>query len=245
MAGQAWNGMERRVGARNGEARNGRAGVEWLGSARNLIAQQRKGIIVAAKNKVVSYEAPRFERYEFEVKGTTPLIVHAFSAKAKKQIEDKQQKRGKSARAARSPKEEFEAAKYLTQDGRDAVLAAAFKESAIRGAKHCGLVMKDAMSSFFIEAEKIPIDFDECVMREDMVRIGRGSADIRYRPEYHGWSTSFEVTINANLISLDQLVACFKAAGFGVGVGDWRPERGGNHGRFSVVKVRQIQEQSS
>lgn len=189
------------------------------------------------KKKKITIEGPIIERMSIEIIGITPLLVHAFSAKAIKQIEDKQQKKGKAAKAARDPNAEFEAAKYYTADGRDAGLSVWFKKSAIRGAKHCGLVMKDAISSFFVDGEKLPLEFERCEMRQDTVRIGNGSADIRYRPEYTGWSVNLDITFNSNLISADQLIACFNAAGFGVGVGDWRPERGGDHGRFRLGRV--------
>ena len=191
----------------------------------------------AKKKKAVSIELPVIESMSIEIIGTTPLLVHAFSAKAKKQIEDKQQKKGKAAKAARDPQAEFEAAKYYTASGEDAGLSVWFKKSAIRGAKHCGLVMKDAVSSFFVEGEKLPLDFETCTMREDTVRLNGGSADLRYRPEYTGWRVNIDITFNSNLISADQLIACFTAAGFGVGVGDWRPERGGGHGRFRLGEI--------
>jgi hypothetical protein len=72
-------------------------------------------------------------------------------------------------------------------------------------------------------------------MREDMVRVGMGTADIRYRPEFTEWSVKLPIKYNADAISLDQLVNLFTLAGFGVGVGEWRPERDGQYGMFHVA----------
>ena len=41
----------------------------------------------------------------------------------------------------------------------------------------------------------------------------------------------------ASFITLDQVLNLFNHGGFSVGVGDWRPEKNGQHGRFKVVAV--------
>ncbi len=71
-------------------------------------------------------------------------------------------------------------------------------------------------------------------MREDMVRVGMGSADIRFRAGFDPWAVDLDVTYNADVLSAEQVVNLFNLAGFGVGVGDWRPQRNGEYGRFSV-----------
>jgi hypothetical protein len=38
-------------------------------------------------------------------------------------------------------------------------------------------------------------------MREDMVRVGMGTADIRYRGEYRTWRVKLQIRYNANMIS--------------------------------------------
>lgn len=52
------------------------------------------------------------KEFDIEIKGITPLIVHRFSEKARKQIEDKQQKRAKEAKKPRDPNEEYLASLY-------------------------------------------------------------------------------------------------------------------------------------
>lgn len=42
---------------------------------------------------------------------------------------------------------------------------------------------------------------------------------------------------NANVLSAEQVIGLFEAGGFGVGIGDWRPERDGVHGRFHVART--------
>lgn len=71
-------------------------------------------------------------------------------------------------------------------------------------------------------------------MREDMVRIGMGTADIRYRAQYVNWRCNLLVRYNANVLSSQQVVNLFNTAGFAVGVGEWRQEKNGEYGSFRV-----------
>ena len=74
-------------------------------------------------------------------------------------------------------------------------------------------------------------------MREDMVRVGMGTADIRHRAEFETWGAVLRVKFNANVLSAEQVIGLFEAGGFGVGIGDWRPEKDGVNGRFHVAKT--------
>jgi hypothetical protein len=71
--------------------------------------------------------------------------------------------------------------------------------------------------------------------REDMVKIAMGTSDIRYRAEFQGWTAKVRVTYNTRVLSAAQIINLFNLAGFGVGVGEWRPERDGQFGRFHVA----------
>lgn len=74
-------------------------------------------------------------------------------------------------------------------------------------------------------------------MRTDQVRVGMGSADIRYRPEYPQWTAELSIEFNAGIISLEQVYQLVKAAGYGCGVGEMRPEKGKfNYGRFKLAE---------
>ena len=43
-----------------------------------------------------------------------------------------------------------------------------------------------------------------------------------------------EIEIAAELMRVEDLVALIERAGFGVGIGEWRPEKGGEYGRFAI-----------
>ena len=183
----------------------------------------------------VELQAINIKRVLIEIEGDSPLIVHAWSAKAKKEMLDKQMKKGKTAKEAKSPERDYEEAFYRLPDGKPAFPTIAFKQAAVSagGRFSDGLKMTELRGAFFVEGEYVEI-IGEPSMREDMVRVGMGTADIRYRPEFKQWKVQLPIKYNADKISLDQLVNIFNLAGFGVGVGEWRPERDGQYGMFHV-----------
>lgn len=188
------------------------------------------------KEEVVELKSIRIERINLEVEGDSALIVHAWSAKAKKEMLDKQMKKAKTAKDAKDPQRDYEEAFYRLPNGKPGFPTIAFKQAAVSagGRFSDGLKMTELRGAFFIDGELAEIK-GEPKMREDMVRVGMGTADIRYRPEFKTWKVTLPIKYNADKISLEQLVNLFNLAGFGVGVGEWRPEKDGQYGMFHVV----------
>lgn len=190
------------------------------------------------KNQVTINEF-NIKSFEVKIKGISPLIVHNFDQKITIEMEAKQQGKAKTEKhKIRVPEDDFEGAKHKSPIGFEGFPAGGFKKAFIRGAKMTGLVMKDAQMAFFVKADceetqLVKINGD-CRMRTDMVRVGMGSADIRYRPEYLNWNATIKIEFNEGLISVEQILQCVKAAGYGCGIGDWRPEKGGGYGRFEL-----------
>ena len=168
--------------------------------------------------------------------GESPLICHAWSEKAKKQMLDKQMKRAKAAKEAKDPQKDYEESLYRMPDGSGyGFPAIAFKAAAVGACRFVdGLKMTEARGAFHIRAELVRITGTP-EPREDMVRVGMGTADLRYRGQFPQWSVDLPIHFNAGALSAEQIVHLFNAAGFGVGVGEWRPERDGSYGRFRVA----------
>lgn len=75
-------------------------------------------------------------------------------------------------------------------------------------------------------------------MREDMVRVGMGTADIRYRGQFSNWYIDLPISYNASSdFALDAIVNALNAGGYVCGIGEWRPERDGVYGRFHVAST--------
>lgn len=73
-------------------------------------------------------------------------------------------------------------------------------------------------------------------MDESLVRVGTltKTADLRYRGIFPTWAMDFIVRYNRRVISAEQLVGLINLGGFGNGIGEWRPQRNGQLGMFSV-----------
>ena len=113
--------------------------------------------------------------------------------------------------------------------------AVGVKASAVSAGFRAGVTKNkvEMNGAFHIDEEYVEINGVPQI-REDMVRVGMGTADIRYRAEFSDWSITFTVKYNAGVLSLAQLCNLFNLGGFAVGIGEWRPEKGGNYGRYHV-----------
>lgn len=188
-----------------------------------------------------------FETRTITIAGESPLLVHAWSEKAQRMIEEKQQKiigvneqgSRRAKREQRDPDAEVEAAYYRTKDGRLGFPARAIKCACIEAAPLAGLTKKIVMAGFHIMGPDIlPLTFEKKpYKRADMVRLGGISrtADIRYRPEFPDWKMSLPVKINTALFTWNEVYDLLNWAGSAIGVGEWRTAKSGVHGQFGVV----------
>jgi hypothetical protein len=174
------------------------------------------------------------QRVEITIRGLAPLICNRWSEKAKKQMLDKQTKAAKLAKEAKDPDADYRASLYPYPGGGYGFPSVAFKAAAVRAGTYCDMKMTFLRGAFHILGDLVKIE-GEPRSREDMVRVGMGTADIRYRAEFPEWSVKLPVIFNARAISIDQVVNLLNLAGFAVGVGEWRPERDGQFGLFEVV----------
>lgn len=71
-----------------------------------------------AKEQAVELKKINRQKAVIKIVGDSPLIVHAWSAKAKKEILDKQMKKAKTARAAKNPEQDYEEAFYRLENGK-------------------------------------------------------------------------------------------------------------------------------
>lgn len=122
--------------------------------------------------------------------------------------------------------------------GRFGFPAIAFKAAAITAVTTIGSLTKVlARQCFHIDGELVEILGPPPSLRQDVARVGMGTADIRHRGEFTPWGALLRVKHNANVLSAEQVLSLFEAGGFGVGIGDWRPEKDGVHGRFHVARA--------
>ncbi len=202
---------------------------------------------VVDNNGEVKLEPMKRSKVRLRIVGISPLIQHQWSQKAITMMKEKQAGKKTKNRAVRDPEKECEDATYRTVDGEYGVPAMAIK-SAICSAAHKDIGVEKTLvkKALFIECKDagmvVPMDCDEPEMGEDMVRVGMGSADIRYRPYFHRWAVDMEWELATDYLQVGDLVNLIDRAGFGIGIGEWRPEKGGEYGRFRVDRTAPIQE---
>jgi hypothetical protein len=179
--------------------------------------------------------------------GRSPLIMHAWSVKALREMREKHAGKKTKNRDVRDPQREAEEATYKTRDGKPGIPAMAIKNAIIEAAhKDLGVEKTLVRKALFLKCgdPKVVIQLEyesveECV--EDLVRVAGGSPDLRYRPYFYGWKCRLEFVLETNLLTVETFVTLVNRAGMSVGVCEQRPERGGEYGRFEVdpdVKIR-------
>lgn len=212
-----------------------------------------------ANTEVIEIRPIEIKKVTVRIVGDTPLIMHAWSEKAKRMMLEAQMGIAKGKKKeVKNPADDFIRSMYwltpMPEDGtmesfeeaiangaRFGFPVTAFKQAAISAAYRMGWA-KDKMSmrgAFFIDSDEngmIEIHSDTPEMREDMVKVGMGTADIRYRGEFKNWYADLTISYNANgQYSLENIVNIINAGGYVCGVGEWRPERDGQNGMFHVA----------
>ena len=215
---------------------------------------------MAGKTKeaeVIEIKALDIKTVPIKIVGDTPLIVLAWSEKAKRMMLEAQMKTTKTkAKDIRDPYDDFvnslywltEKPKSTPDDFEKAIKKGAkfgFPVGAIKLAGNSAAYRmgwcKNQMGlrgAYFLKTEfgdMAEIISDVPVMREDMVRIGMGSADLRYRGEFNNWSMNLILEYNASgEFTLEQIINVINAGGYVSGLGEWRPEKDGSFGRYHV-----------
>lgn len=179
---------------------------------------------------------------KFTVEGIQPLLTHNPASMLDK-------KEGKAGRRIPSPEEEAEAACYRLPDGtlglpsiafRAAIVSAAGAFKATRGRGS----LKNVVSHIRIEPEVVSlINEDGKSLKEYQIDIRRAvlqrAAVLRARPRLDNWRASFSVVCDPDLFGTDPrtlLIPILEDAGNRIGVGDYRPQKGGWFGRFRIVE---------
>ena len=216
--------------------------------------------------EVLEIRPIQIQKVTLRLVGDTPLIMHAWSEKAKRMMLEAQMGKAKGKKKeAKSPADDFIRSMYwldgmpeyadsaseeekmqafmdaIERGARFGFPVTAFKQAAISAAYRMGWA-KDKVSlrgAFFIDGDEngmIEIHSDAPKMREDMVKVGMGTADIRYRGEFDNWSADLTVSFNVNgNYSLENIVNIINAGGYICGVGEWRPEKDGQYGMFHIA----------
>jgi hypothetical protein len=198
---------------------------------------------------------PIFSDFSLWVVGDTPLITHAWSEKAKREMLQKQVKATKAGKDARDPQADFVSSLYDIGDGTYGFPATGLKNCILSAAhKDKGLARTAVMSALWIDADMIRVrpalagaicDMPliriyggKPEMREDMVKIGAGLnkvANLAYRAQFTVWAMRVTGRVNSSVITPEALAFLIQEAGMAAGIGEWRNERKGMFGAFHLA----------
>lgn len=200
---------------------------------------------------------PTYKRFSMWVVGDTPLITHAWSEKAKREMLQKQVKATKPGKEARDPEQDF--VNSLYEMGKDqfgfpvtglknCILAAAHKDKGIpRTAVMAALYLdaemvrvRPALAGAVCDMPLVRIHGSDPEMREDMVRIGGGMnkvANLAYRAQFTVWAMHVTGRLNSTVITDEALAFLVNESGVACGIGEWRNEKKGVFGAFHLASV--------
>ncbi len=204
--------------------------------------------------KVMSKQGA-FKAFTVWLVGDTPLITHAWSEKARREMLSKQVKATKGGKEARDPQADFVSSLYDMGDGSYGFPAMGVKNCILSAAhKDKGIARSNVMASLWIDAEMIRtrpalagavcdmplvrIHGTEPEMREDMVKIGSGLskiANLAYRAQFTSWAMRVTGRFNSTTITPEALAFLIQEAGMSSGLGEWRNERRGMFGAFHLA----------
>jgi len=202
-----------------------------------------------AQQVELQFERLSQERFEFALIGTTPLIINRVSEKAKRQL--LWPSRGGSTEARKTgtlkhdPLGEFRSSAYQLRRADSPTLVAfpagGFKNCMAVAALEVAGVNKSQVERLIfvergLESDLIPI-FGQPRL---LMNIARNSdqnhtPDVRTRCIVEPWAAVFTVRYVVPRLTIASVANLLASAGMVAGLGDWRPEKGGDHGQFEVV----------
>lgn len=196
------------------------------------------------------------------IEGKSPLIVNSWSETAiedmmAKQTTAKGDKLNKKEREPVDPVKRFHESIHWLPSGKPGFPVAALKAAIVRAGSDEDFKMTDLRRWFHIQGDLLELDglapiktpvtkMDEryatelkkyhamgISMRRDMIVLQGTTASIAFRAQYPVWRLKATLIYSSN-IDLATLLYLIRSAGFGVGIGAWRPEKKGQFGMFDV-----------
>jgi hypothetical protein len=178
--------------------------------------------------------------------GTSPLIMNRFSRKAWEQLLYPSGRMNKSERETsmkHNPLDEYRGALYRNRESKTPTLfhipngavkgALASAALDIPGATRASIERLTSVMSPNINLYGIPEIYMAMVRNSDMNR----TPDVRTRPIFPQWACTVEIEYKTDPLNDNQIINLLAAAGIIVGLGDWRPQKGGDFGKFRIANA--------
>jgi hypothetical protein len=183
--------------------------------------------------------------YSVSIKGTTPLLQHRFG----------EQTEGEGAKASRNilvnrgtPREEAEKVVYRNANREFYFPGAAISRLLREAGSNHKLKGSRKSAKFVIPAAVLVLDDGITICNGDAKPIKDFEVDsrpvtipatkgriMRHRPRFDQWSARFNIRINEQLLPVDFIQQLLTEGGQQIGIGDFRPEKGGPFGQRDGV----------
>lgn len=195
-------------------------------------------------------------QYRITIKGTSPIIMHNGAAgldtrsPAKLEIAEITRKKGSNRTEAddqRLYELECQVSLWLDEEGAPTIPPAAVRANIEKSARKLkqgpqvreGLIV---LSTQFEWDRKLGITAEELgktVQFQSVVVVQR-SRLLRTRAKFDEWGLTFVIDTDEELVDATQLAQWLDIGGRRIGLGDWRPEKSGQYGRFEVKEIKEV-----
>lgn len=204
------------------------------------------------EEKQIQIPKPALKTVTITIVGNTSLLVNRFDEKCMKEIEEKYRGKAKKKELEdlATAEQEYLRSLYVVKGNVGAkgtvygIPAAGLKNCAVSACRFVdGVTMTVASGAFHVVNDfggLVPIICkDGPEMDERMVRVGNfgnKKPATRRRGRFDKWEIEFDIMYNSGVISAEQLLNLYENAGFSIGLCEYRPEKKGNLGMFSVKR---------
>lgn len=184
--------------------------------------------------------------FRVKIRGVSPILINRF--KEQSEIPATMKKANKKDYG--TPREQAESTLYSDEETKLAWVPTAWIKGSLstvssdyklpssrKSVKSVigGAVIPIEEKSYFTEKYKVKdceVDSRPCVVQRARI--------MRHRGRFENWSLSLELSIDESILPPDNVHEMLTDAGRRAGMGDFRPQKGGPFGRFSVVEWKEV-----
>lgn len=183
---------------------------------------------------------------QVEIRGMTPLLIHKFTESAEQSKPTR-----KMITESVDPRTEAEKVAYIAPDGTyyfnafsiTASMTNAGANHKMRGSRKTLRFVVPSAVRITTDAITIlngsgPAKSFEVDSRPVTIPATKGRV-MRHRPRFDNWGAQFELLLNDDLLSAENVHQLLSEAGLSYGIGDFRPEKRGPFGTFRVVSFKE------
>ncbi len=184
---------------------------------------------------------------EVAIRGTTALLQNRFTETAEQSASTR-----KILVTRGTPREEATKSAYIDKDGHHwfpgAAISRLLREAGgshkLKGSRksakfvvpaavlvlHDSVFLRNGDGNTFIHGDAFEVDSRPVVIPATKGRI------MRHRPRHDKWSATFDLRINEDVLDPDFIHRLLTEGGQQIGIGDFRPEKGGPFGTFIITR---------